>query len=321
MSTAIIVPTTTVAPLALEHVDLSLAGRPVLLDVSLTCPAGQVTALLGPNGAGKSTTVAVSAGLRSPAAGQATVGGLPARSRRARTAFSLVPQDIDFPAAVTVGRCLDFVRRQRRPSELAPSQDEVCDRLGLTALLTRRIGGLSGGQRRKLAVALALVRAPGLVLLDEATTNLDELARATTWALIAQYVRRGGAALVTSHILADIESHADRLVALSEGRVVVAGSVDEVRARLGGSTVSVRLPLDDQQPARARIERLGLGRLVIDPATDPRTLTWRTAAPLELVAQLAALAPGARELRVRPTPLTELLGDVSRLADPGPVTP
>jgi len=296
-------------PLEMHDVQLTLAGRIVLDDVELECPAGQVTALLGPNGAGKSSTLALGAGLRSADRGTVTVAGRDARDSRARQLSALIPQEISFPAAVTVERLLDFVERQREPTHLAPSREELCDRLGLTTLLARRIGGLSGGQQRKVAVALGFVRAPQLLMLDEATTNLDESARATTWALVAGYAARGGAALVTSHIIADIELHAHRIVVLEGGRVALSGSVADVRDRLGASTVSIRIAPRLRTRVLAAITAASLADVVDEGAED--ALSWRTSDPLALVAHLAVVAPEATHLVVAPTPLGAVLRDVT----------
>jgi ABC-2 type transport system ATP-binding protein len=202
------------------------------------------------------------------------------------------------------------VTRQREESPFAPAIEAASARLGVTALLDRRAGGLSGGQQRKVAVLLGLARAPGLLLLDEATTNLDEAARATTWELIREYAARGGSALVTSHILADIEAHADRLVALNRGRVVAEAPLGQLRERLGGSIVSVRVSAEQRSAlADAIAARVCESRLAEPAAALPADapLRWRTRTPMPLVAALAELAPDARDLQVLPIPLGELL--------------
>jgi len=296
-------------PLRLGDVDKALAGRAVLQGVSFGCPAGRLTALLGPNGAGKTTTVTIASGLRAPDAGRVEVFGRPVGDARKHGRFAVVPQEIGFPEAVSVRHCLDFVAGQRPELGLGPPRTELGARLDLRGLLDRRAGGLSGGQRRKLAVALGLVHAPGLVIMDEATTNLDEATRAVTWQLVRDYVDRGGAALVTSHILADIESHADHVVALNDGRVVLDSPLADVRARLGGSTVSLLAPAADRAAVSAVVAGHHLGREL--PLRSDGTQRWRTHDPLDLVLAVAAVSPGARHLDVRPTPLGELLSEVT----------
>ncbi len=322
-------------PLVLSGVAKSLAGRAVLSDVTFTCPAGSVTALLGPNGAGKTTTVAMATGLRRPDAGRVEVFGRDPSGAAARRDFSMVPQDISFPDSLGVAVCLDLVERQRAPGPYAPSREELCRLFGLSPLLTRRAGALSGGQKRRLAVVLGLLRAPGLLVLDEATSNLDEAGRATTWQVLGDYARAGGTVLVTTHLLADLDAHADRLVALAGGRVVLQGPLAEVRARLGGTTeVSVQVA---SERARAVADTLaarfaghpalaGVGAthdpvpapgakpwFDITPAPDSArsVVRWHTSSPLPLVAALAGIAPDANALQVRPVPLGRVLDSLT----------
>jgi ABC-2 type transport system ATP-binding protein len=302
-------------PLMLADVDKTIAGRPVLREVSIECAPGTITALLGPNGAGKTTTVTIATGLRRPSAGSAQVFGHAATSSTARNLFSLVPQEVSLPGPVPVKSCLDFVAGQRPASSFGLSRERICKQLGIAELLGRSVGALSGGQRRRVALALGLVAVPGLLILDEATTNLDELARAQAWRLVRDYAAAGGCVLVTSHILADIESHADRVVAMAEGRVVLQNTLAEVRSLLGGSTVSalVAPAVLPQLIDKARTD--GLGTLA---ASDPTsgTVTWRSSRPLALTALVAALAPDADELLMPPIPLGELLGRLASEALP-----
>ncbi|MEO8888780.1 MAG: ABC transporter ATP-binding protein [Jatrophihabitantaceae bacterium] len=314
---------TSPAPLELVDVSKTLAGTSVLHAVSFECPAGEITALLGPNGAGKTTSVALATGLRSASAGQVRVFGHAVSERAARYRLSLVPQEIGLPASVTVRRCLNFVGGQRPPSPLATSRAEICERLGISGLLERRAGGLSGGQQRKVAVALGLLRAPGLLIMDEATTSLDERTRATTWQLVREYADRGGAALVTSHILADIDAHADRVVALNDGRVVLASPLALVRARLGGSVVAISLPPTRRAEVLEQVRIRQLDARPVAPAAPGSTasdvpgsagrvrLEWRTPAPVPFVAVLSQLAPDAVDLVVRPIPLGDLLAELA----------
>jgi ABC-2 type transport system ATP-binding protein len=298
----------TAVPLRFTEVDKALAGRPVLRAVSFACRPGRITALLGPNGAGKTTAVTLATGLRRPDAGRVAVFGREPVDAAARRQFALVPQELGFPDAVTAGSCLRLVTGQRPDRGLAPPVPDLCERMGLGGLLDRRVGGLSGGQRRRLAVVLGLAAAPGLVVLDEATTNLDESSRRETWRLVREYTARGGSALVTSHILADIETHADDVVALAAGRVVLASPLAAVRDRLGADTVSVRVPAGARAAVRAAVADRALGREV--PAAAPEACAWRTRRPVALVAAIAAQTDAAEALLVRPTPLAELLAEL-----------
>ena len=296
----------TTAPLEVSDVAKTLAGHTVLAGVRFDVPAGSVTALVGPNGAGKTTCVSIATGLRRADRGTVTISGTPADDPRARSLVSVVPQDVGFPAAVSAGHCLRFVAGQRADQGRTPSVGELVERLELAAVLGRRTGALSGGQHRKLAIALALVHAPALVILDEATTNLDERARATTWALIRDYAACGGAVLVTSHILADIDAHADRVVALDRGRVALADDLDAIRHRLGGSVVSVRLSPGMRAAVAERVGVLRLGESAPDGGAGTRS-RWLSHDPLRLLAVIAEADPQADEVLVRPVSLRDVL--------------
>jgi ABC-2 type transport system ATP-binding protein len=301
------------APLLLLGVEKSIGGRRILRDVDLDCRPGTITALLGPNGAGKTTTVSIAAGLRRADVGTARVFGYPARSAAARTRFSLVPQDIGLPSTVRVSECLEFVTRQRPESPLAEPVERISARLGIEKLLAKHTGGLSGGERRRVSLALGLARVPGLLILDEATTNLDEVARAQAWQAVRDYADRGGAVLATSHILADIEANADRVIAMADGQVVRQGSVADIRQLLGGSVVSVRVTSRHAADVLGAVRRSGLGEIRewsggrADDGSDGSVLSWRSERAVELVALLATLDGDLRDLAVSPVPLGELL--------------
>jgi ABC-2 type transport system ATP-binding protein len=293
-------------PLALSMVTKNLAGRAILRRVDFRCLPGTVTGLLGPNGAGKTTTVTLSTGLRRPDNGQVRVFGIDPRHAQARRMFSLVPQEISFPGTIRVSECLDFVAGQRARSPFALARPQLSEELGIDEFRHRSIGALSGGQRRRLALALGLLEVPGLLVLDEATSNLDDQGRQTTWRLVRDYANRGGTVLATTHILADIEAHADRVVTMVDGRVVRNGSIDEVRAALGGSTVSAVIPPTLWIEISRRIAAAGLASCESFDAATSRG-EWRTTQPVALVALIAACDVDAGDLMVCPTPLSDLL--------------
>ena len=297
--------------LVADRLTKRLGRRLVLNSVSFTAPAGAITALLGPNGAGKTTTVALAAGLRRPDTGHLWAAGHPAHTPKARHVVALVAQEIAFPGPVTVTRLLDFVESQRAPSPLALPRAELVGRLGLGDVLSRRAGGLSGGQQRKLALALGLLRTPPVVLLDEATTGLDEPSRAAAWGLVRELAGRGVAVLATSHILADIEAHADGVIVLHDGHVIHQASVDAIRARLGGSYVTLDVPSYLRPVLRAAVIAARLGEFV-SPASADEPVVIRSLDPLALTRVISDVCPRARGLTVRPVPLGELLDSLPR---------
>lgn len=198
-------------------------------DVSLTVGRGGAVGLLGPNGAGKSTLVSLLTGQRRPDAGTVRVLGADPRSAAVRAGLGTTPQQTGLPATLRVAEVVDLVAGHwRRP---VPTGDLLA-RFGLAELARRQTGGLSGGQQRRLAVALAFVGRPALVLLDEPTTGLDVEGRRELWDAVGSFTAEGGTLLLTSHHLEEVEALADRVVVVDAGRVVADGTVDEVRGRV-----------------------------------------------------------------------------------------
>ncbi|WP_432510699.1 ABC transporter ATP-binding protein [Kineococcus sp. SYSU DK001] len=197
-------------------------------DVSLSVSPGEAVGVLGPNGAGKSTLLSLLAGLRRPDRGTVRVGGGDPREPRTRARLGVTPQATGLPQTLRVGEVVDFVAGHHR--DPLPRR-EVLERFDLTALAGRQCGGLSGGQQRRVAVALAFVGRPDVVLLDEPTTGLDVPARLALWEAVRGFVARGGTLLLTSHHLEEVEALASRVVVVDHGRVIAEGTVEEIRGR------------------------------------------------------------------------------------------
>jgi ABC-2 type transport system ATP-binding protein len=217
-------------------------GKTVALrGLDLAVAPGKITALLGPNGAGKSTAISLLVGLRRPDAGTVRLFGADPRRPATRRRLGVTPQDTGFPDTLTVGEIVDFVGRHYPEPE--PAADLLA-RFGLAEVAGRRASRLSGGQRRRLAVALAFVGRPDLVVLDEPTTGLDVQSRQQVWAVVSAHVRRGGTVVLTTHYLEEAEALADRVVVINAGAVVAQGSVAEITGRVSGARVRIRVPAD-----------------------------------------------------------------------------
>jgi ABC-2 type transport system ATP-binding protein len=222
--------------------------------VDLDVPAGASIGLLGPNGAGKSTLMSLLVGLRAPDAGHVELFGGSPRDATRRMRLGVTPQETGLPATLRVVEVLRFVGRHY-PDPLPPA--EVLERFGLAGLEQRQCGGLSGGQRRRLAVALAFVGRPRLVVLDEPTTGLDVEARHALWAAVRSFHADGGAVLLTSHYLEEVEQLAERVVVLAAGRVIADADVARVRGLVAAVRVEVRSPGLPELPGVQRVEREG----------------------------------------------------------------
>jgi ABC-2 type transport system ATP-binding protein len=222
------------APLAaavrLRAVEKRFGKLTALRRVDLTVEPGEIVALLGPNGAGKTTLVSILLGLRRPDAGAAELFGRDPRNRRARTAVGVTPQEMSFPPTLHAREIVDFVRAHY-PASVAT--EELLDRFELTALARRQVGGLSGGERRRLAVALAFAGAPQLVVLDEPTTGLDVESRRGVWVEIERYAGGGGTVLLTTHNLEEAEVLSNRIVVIAEGAILAEGTASTVKSLAG----------------------------------------------------------------------------------------
>ncbi|MEV7888273.1 ABC transporter ATP-binding protein [Streptomyces sp. NPDC002817] len=200
--------------------------------IDLGIGRGEVFGLLGPNGAGKSTTLEILQGNRSRDAGEVRVlGADPAKGTRAwRSHVGIVWQDESAPAELTVRETVrHFARYYPKPRD----PEEVIGLVGLQAKAGSRIKALSGGQRRRLDVALGVIGGPELLLLDEPTTGFDPAARRQFWDLIRSLSDEGTTILLTTHYLEEAEALADRLAVVTAGRIVAEGRPAALRDRYG----------------------------------------------------------------------------------------
>lgn len=247
----------------------------VLDDVSFTVGRGAVTALLGHNGSGKSTTLRLVAGVLRPDEGDVRIFGRPLAERRHPA--TVVGCLLD-ASALHPGRTVRETVRVLSPLVPAPRSrgDECLEMVGLSSVARRRVGALSLGMRQRLALALALLGAPGLLVLDEPTNGLDPEGRAWLRQLLREHRDAGGSVVLATHQLDDVEALADEVLVLEQGRLVRSGPPDRARAR---ATVLVR-STDDDALARALATR---GHVVVEEAGG-----LRVAAPAVEVSAVAA---------------------------------
>jgi ABC-2 type transport system ATP-binding protein len=222
-----------------------------LRGVNLQLHPGELVALLGPNGAGKTTAVGVLIGQCRPDAGSARLFGRDPTQPAARRQVGVSPQEVGFPDNLTVTEVVDLVRvHYPHPATTAA----LLGRFGLLTVAGRRAGGLSGGQQRRLAVALAFAGRPQLVVLDEPTSGLDLAARHRLWEVLGAFVADGGAVLLTTHYLEEAQALASRAVVIADGTLIAHGSVEDITARVGLSRVRLRAPALPELPGVTRVE-------------------------------------------------------------------
>jgi ABC-2 type transport system ATP-binding protein len=258
--------------------------------VSFEIAEGEVYGLLGHNGAGKSTTVEILEGHRHPTSGSVSVLGVDpgASGRDFRDRIGIVLQTSGVEQRLTVREALRFYGscyRNTRPV------DDVVEMVGLTDKIDARIGSLSGGQRRRIDLALGIIGNPELLFLDEPTTGFDPVARRESWKLVQQLCDDGTTVLLTTHYLDEAEQLADRVGVLANGRLIAEGTPEELMATAPSTTISFELPpgLSADQlavPPGASVD----GDVVIIESEQPTAvLAEITAAAVERGAELAGL--------------------------------
>ncbi|MEU8356457.1 ABC transporter ATP-binding protein [Nonomuraea sp. NPDC048882] len=277
--------------LARAHEVTRRYGEVLALDrLSLDIGAGELVGLLGPNGAGKSTLINLFVGLRRPTSGTVELFGGSPLDPVMRRGIGVTPQETGLPESLRVKEIVDFVSAHF--PERAGTK-ELLARFGLDDLAGRQVGGLSGGQRRRLAVALAFAGKPRLVFLDEPTTGLDVEARRALWDGIRSFHEEGGTVLLTSHYLEEIEALAQRVVVIGSGRVLADDTVRAVRDMVGVRRVSLVAGDLPELPGVLGSEHVdGRTHLV---TTDPD----------RLVVELVRSGTPFSGLEIRPTTLEE----------------
>lgn len=256
-----------------EAIGKDYRGRAALNGVTLQIGAGEAVGLIGPNGAGKTTLLALLAGLRRPTRGTVRLFGGDPVAPRSRTRLGMAPQALSLPETARVGEALAYVRAfYQQPVSVT----ELVDEFNIGRLLKQQVGGLSGGQKRLLSVALAFAGNPKLVLLDEPTTGLDGESRELLWQRVAARVDTGTTLLVTSHYLEDIERLAERVVVLKAGQIAEDAAITDIRAanRLAKVRISTTDPHTYQEVYRRGETQYRHG--VLEFATDDldETLRW-----------------------------------------------
>jgi ABC-2 type transport system ATP-binding protein len=224
--------------LAIEVVGLrkSYGEFEAVRGIDLEVRRGEVFGFLGPNGAGKTTTIEILEGHRPRSAGAVSVLGVdPANPTRAwRERIGLVLQECELNPALTVAETLTlFSSFYRRPRPI----DEVIELVGLQEKRGARLGTLSGGQRRRADVAVALVGNPELLFLDEPTTGFDPTARREAWTMIEGLKRLGTTVLLTTHYMDEAEHLSDRVAIIRDGQIAASGAPGELGA--GGAKTTV----------------------------------------------------------------------------------
>jgi ABC-2 type transport system ATP-binding protein len=279
-------------------------GDVLALDqVDLDVRRGEVQALLGPNGAGKTTAISLLLGLLRPDAGTAVLFGQSSGSLAARSRLGAMLQTTGVPDTLTVGELITLFRSYyAQPRTVA----DCVALAGVADLLHIRYGRLSGGQQRRVQFALAICGRPQILFLDEPTTGLDLDARETMWKTIRQLVAENCAVVLTTHYLEEAEALADHVCVLARGRIVAAGSVQQVRARVAQRRIRCVSRLSE--------EAIGIWPEVRSVVRDGERIEIVTDLAETVVRQLLFEDSELRELEVRRAGLAEAFVEITREA-------
>lgn len=234
--TAVVVPEPAIR---VREVRKSFKDHPVLQGVDFEVAAGSVFALLGSNGAGKTTLVRILCTLLKADSGAASVNGfdVAAQPDSVRESFNLTGQFTAVDDILTGRENLVLMARLRHVANPGRIADDLLERFGLTDAGRRRAATYSGGMRRRLDIAMSLVGDPAVIFLDEPTTGLDPQARIDVWRTVKDLAGRGTTVLLTTQYLDEAEELADRIAILHRGRILVEGTLGELKKLLPAGKV------------------------------------------------------------------------------------
>ncbi|MFT8361573.1 MAG: ATP-binding cassette domain-containing protein [Sporolactobacillus sp.] len=279
---------TSEAPFAVEANQLvKVFGQNRAVDgVTLKVPAGMIYGVLGPNGAGKTTTIRMLATLLRPDGGTARIFGhdVIREAQIVRQLIGVTGQYASVDETLSATENLVIFSRLLGLSrvEARHKAAELLEEFSLTEAAKRPLKNFSGGMRRRLDLAASLIAQPPLIFLDEPTTGLDPRTRNQMWATIRKLVRTGSTVLLTTQYLQEADELADRVAVIDRGHVVAEGTVDELKASIGSSSLQLRID-NPEDSARARMIASRLlnssttvslegGRMTV-PMTDPNQAT------------------------------------------------
>ncbi|MFM7004796.1 MAG: ABC transporter ATP-binding protein [Limnohabitans sp.] len=283
----------------------SAGGEPfkALNRVSFDIEEGEFFGLLGPNGAGKTTLISVLAGLAKASEGRVLVHGHDVQNdyAQSRRLLGVVPQELVFDPFFSVREALRFQSGYFGVKKNDAWIDELLDSLGLADKANANMRQLSGGMKRRVLVAQALVHQPRVIVLDEPTAGVDVELRQTLWQFVAKLNRQGSTVLLTTHYLEEAEALCGRLAMLKQGRVLALASTSELLK--SASSNVLRFKIDGQLPTELANKARITGRIVQFPAHDA----------VEIETYLAAVRQAglvAEDVEIRKADLEDVFLDV-----------
>jgi ABC-2 type transport system ATP-binding protein len=304
------------AAISFQHVSKTYAGARgsvrALDDVTFDIEPGEFFGLLGPNGAGKTTLISILAGLARATSGTVSVLGddVVAQYAQARRKLGVVPQELVFDPFFSVREALRIQAGYFGVVATDSWIDELLGHLGLADKAHANMRQLSGGMKRRVLVAQALVHRPPVIVLDEPTAGVDVELRQTLWQFIARLNKEGHTVLLTTHYLEEAEALCSRIAMLKQGRVV---ALDRTSALLAGTaSTMLRFKLDKALPASLRAQARVTGRIVQVKAHDAREVE-------SILATLIAAGCEPEDLEIGRADLEDVFIEIMQGETPAPV--
>jgi len=282
---------------------------------------GTVLGLLGPNGAGKTTAVRVLTTLQAPDEGEIRVAGIDAvrEPARLRERIGLAGQYASVDESLTGAENLVMVGRLygMKRNEAKPRAAELLERFSLSDAADRVVKKYSGGMRRRLDLAAALVANPPVLFLDEPTTGLDPRSRLDLWAMIEDLVGEGTTVLLTTQYLDEADRLADDIAVIDHGKVIAQGTPAELKSRVGGERLEVKLEDPAQRPQAVQaLAALSDEEPVAEDDTVTLAVRQRTGTIVDAVGRLGAAGVGVEDIGLRtPTMDDVFLSLTGRVAE------
>jgi ABC-2 type transport system ATP-binding protein len=277
-------------------------GTTIALDgLDLQVRTGELFAVLGPNGAGKTTAISLLLGLQQPDSGTALLFGKSPHLLDTRRQIGVMMQEVSFAPELRVREQIDLVASYY-PSPLTPNA--AMEITNTASLANRPYGKLSGGQKRQVQFAMAIVGRPKLLFLDEPTVGLDVQARELMWVTLRKLVNNGASIVLTTHYLEEAEALADRVAVLARGRVIASGTVNEMRALVVRKRITCSTTLT--------IEQISTWPDVESSIRDHDRLLITVNNAETVTRRLLAADPHLRELEIRSAGLAEAFVELTQ---------
>ena len=288
-----------------QHLTKRYGAEAVLKDVCLSLGHGHCVALLGHNGAGKTTLLKILLGLTAPSEGQVSLLGHDPRGRdgdEVRRAVGYLPESVTFPPGMSGRELMRFYARLKRVD--VTQCDRLLERVGLTEAARRRVKTYSKGMRQRLGLAQALLGDPRLLFLDEPTNGLDPPLRLQFYDVIRSLTDAGATAIVSSHMLTEIEARADLVAILCEGALAAFGTLDALRR---SSHLPYRLRLQVEIDSVGEIAE-AIGRDFALDRVDGEVMDFICPTPdkMAIVRRVAALNGVVRDVDIMPPRLEDI---------------